>query len=46
VTTTEDALEARYTAPERPDALLGFVLQGKAVAQRQALAAQVPSLLG
>ena len=33
-------------SPEMADRLLGFVLQGKAVSQRQALAAQVPPLLG
>jgi rubredoxin---NAD+ reductase len=44
VTTTDDALEARFTAPGQPDQLLGFVLQGKAVSQRQTLAAQIPPL--
>lgn len=44
VTTTDDALEARFTASGQPDQLLGFVLQGKAVSQRQALAAQIPPL--
>jgi rubredoxin-NAD+ reductase len=46
VTETDDAVEARFTAPDQPDRLLGFALQGKAVTQRQALAAQVPALLG
>lgn len=45
VTATEEALEARFTAAGEPERLLGFVLQGKAVSQRQALAAQVPPLL-
>jgi len=44
VTATEDALEARFTAPGQPEKLLGFALQGKAVSQRQALAAQIPPL--
>lgn len=44
VTTTDDALEARFTALGQPDKLLGFALQGKAVSQRQALAAQIPPL--
>ncbi|MBU0915026.1 MAG: FAD-dependent oxidoreductase [Gammaproteobacteria bacterium] len=42
VTETEEAIEARFMAGEQ---LLGFVLQGKATAQRQALAAQTPALL-
>lgn len=42
VTETEEAIEARFVAGEQ---LLGFVLQGKATAQRQALAAQTPALL-
>jgi rubredoxin-NAD+ reductase len=45
VTETEDGIEARFTASDQPEQLLGFVLQGKAVSQRQALAALVPSLL-
>lgn len=45
VTATEEALEARFTAAGAPERLLGFVLQGKAVSQRQALATQVPPLL-
>ncbi|MDO9005982.1 MAG: FAD-dependent oxidoreductase [Aquabacterium sp.] len=44
VTTTDDALEARFTAPGQPEQLLGFALQGKAVSQRQALAALIPPL--
>ncbi len=44
VTATEDALEARFTAPGQPEKLLGFALQGKAVSQRQALAALIPPL--
>jgi len=44
VTTTDDGLEARFTAEGHPEQLLGFVLQGKAVSQRQALAAQIPPL--
>lgn len=44
VTTTDDALEARFTAPGQPGQLLGFALQGKAVSQRQALAALIPPL--
>jgi len=44
VTTTDDALEARFTAPGQPEKLLGFALQGKAVSQRQALAALIPPL--
>ena len=42
VTETEEAIEARFMAG---DQLLGFVLQGKATTQRQALAAQTPALL-
>ena len=45
VSTTDDALEARFAAADAPERLLGFVLQGKAVTQRQAWAAQVPPLL-
>ncbi|MDI1259379.1 FAD-dependent oxidoreductase [Aquabacterium sp.] len=44
VTTTDDGLEARFTAPGQPEKLLGFALQGKAVSQRQALAALIPPL--
>lgn len=44
VTTTDDGLEARFTAEGKPDQLLGFVLQGKAVSQRQALTALIPPL--
>jgi rubredoxin-NAD+ reductase len=45
VTATDDALEARFTAAGNPEQLLGFALQGKATAQRQALAALVPAVL-
>ncbi len=45
VTSTEDALEARFTSSANPEQLLGFALQGKAVTQRQALAALVPAVL-
>jgi len=45
VTATDDALEARFTAVGNPEQLLGFALQGKATAQRQALAALVPAVL-
>ena len=44
VTTSDDALEARFvsaSSAEQAGALLGFVLQGKAVSQRQAWVAQV-----
>ena len=44
VTTTDDGLEARFTSSSQPGQLLGFVLQGKAVSQRQALAALIPPL--
>jgi rubredoxin-NAD+ reductase len=44
VTTTEDGLEARFTSNANPGQLLGFALQGKAVSQRQALAALIPPL--
>ncbi|RYY90744.1 MAG: FAD-dependent oxidoreductase [Chitinophagaceae bacterium] len=44
ITTTEDGLEARFTASGNPEQLLGFALQGKAVSQRQALAALIPPL--
>ncbi len=46
VTATDEALEARFTAEGNPEQLLGFALQGKAVSQRQALAATVPAMLG
>ncbi len=46
VTETDDSIEARFTADGDAERLLGFVLQGKAVSQRQALAALAPSLLG
>ncbi len=46
VTATDEALEARFTAEGNPEQLLGFALQGKAVSQRQALAATVPAVLG
>jgi len=45
VTDSEEALEARFADATDPARLLGFVLQGKAVSQRQALAAQVPATL-
>ena len=45
VTATEEAVEARFTAADNPELLLGFALQGKAVAQRQAMAALVPAVL-
>lgn len=47
VSETDEAVEARFvgTAADGSDVLLGFALQGKAVSQRQALAAQVPALL-
>jgi rubredoxin-NAD+ reductase len=46
VTTDEEGLVARFVAQDQPEQLLGFALQGKAVSQRQALAAQVPAILG
>ena len=47
VTETDEAVEARYVgaAADGSEQLLGFALQGKAVSQRQALAALVPALL-
>lgn len=47
VSETDEAVEARFvgTAADGSGLLLGFALQGKAVSQRQALAAQVPALL-
>ena len=45
VQATEEGLEARFVAAAQPEQLLGFVLQGKSVSQRQAMAAQVPALL-
>ena len=45
VSSTDDALEARFTCRTNPAQLLGFALQGKAVTQRQALAALVPAIL-
>jgi rubredoxin---NAD+ reductase len=45
VVSSDEAIEARFVSSANPDQLLGFVLQGKAVSQRQALAGQVPSLL-
>ncbi|MDE2402213.1 MAG: FAD-dependent oxidoreductase [Burkholderiales bacterium] len=45
VTSTDDALEARFTSASNPEQLLGFALQGKAVSQRQTLAALVPPVL-
>jgi rubredoxin-NAD+ reductase len=44
VTTTDDGLEARFTAEGNADQLLGFVLQGKSVSQRQALTALIPPM--
>ena len=46
VSETDEAVEARFvgTAADGSELLLGFALQGKAVSQRQALAAQVPAL--
>lgn len=46
VETLEDGLVARCVSAAQPEQLLGFVLQGKAVSQRQALAAQVPAWMG
>lgn len=46
VSASEDAIEARFMSATEPDRMLGFALQGKAVSQRQALAGQVPALLG
>jgi rubredoxin-NAD+ reductase len=46
VTETEDSIEARFMDAGQPDRMLGFVLQGKAVSQRQAMAGLVPGLLG
>ena len=47
VSETDEAVEARFvgTAADGSELLLGFALQGTAVSQRQALAAQVPALL-
>ena len=45
VTETEESLEARFVSASEPERMLGFVLQGKATAQRQAWAAQTPALL-
>jgi rubredoxin-NAD+ reductase len=45
VTATDDAVEARFVSADNPEQLLGFALQGKAVTQRQALAALVPPVL-
>lgn len=44
VTWTDDALQARYAGAD--GALRGFALMGSATSQRQALAAQVPPLIG
>jgi rubredoxin---NAD+ reductase len=46
VAETEDALEARFLTDPMSQHMLGFVLQGKAVSQRQAWAAQVPAWMG
>lgn len=46
VTSSDEALEARFVsapAAEQASVLLGFVLQGKAVSQRQAWVAQMPA---
>jgi rubredoxin-NAD+ reductase len=45
VTASDEAIEARFTAAGEPDRLLGFALQGKAVSQRQALAALLPAVM-
>ena len=45
VTSTDEALEARFAPEGQSEPLLGFALQGKAVTQRQALAALVPPML-
>ncbi|MDO9236512.1 MAG: FAD-dependent oxidoreductase [Aquabacterium sp.] len=45
ITATDEAIEARFTSADNPEQLLGFALQGKAVTQRQALAALVPAVL-
>lgn len=45
VTETDEALEARFVSASQPEQMLGFVLQGKATAQRQAWAAQTPAVL-
>lgn len=45
VTEVEEGLEARFLGGTDGQQLLGFALQGKATAQRQALAAQVPATL-
>ncbi len=43
VTETDEAVEARFMSKHQPEQMLGFVLQGTAVKQRQAWAAQVPA---
>lgn len=45
VVETDESLEARFVSATEPERMLGFVLQGKATAQRQAWAAQTPALL-
>jgi rubredoxin---NAD+ reductase len=45
VTETDEAVEARFVSSANAEQLLGFALQGKAVAQRQTLAALVPTVL-
>jgi rubredoxin-NAD+ reductase len=45
VAESDEAIEARFTAEGEPERLLGFALQGKAVSQRQALAALLPPVL-
>ncbi len=42
ITETEDAVEARFMSNQTPEQMLGFVLQGAAVKQRQTWAVQVP----
>jgi rubredoxin-NAD+ reductase len=45
VVADDESVEARFTAAGNPEQLLGFALQGKATAQRQALAALIPAVL-
>lgn len=45
VTEVEDGLEAHFIGSAADQPLLGFALHGKAIARRQALAAQVPAAL-
>ncbi len=46
VTTSDEAVEARFMAADNAEQMLGFVLQGKATSQRQAMAQLVPAVLG